>query len=196
MPRNPRSWGWPRNLEYQFQWFVMVDLYGKAWPLAFQMYKSKMDNVEIMFLLKNAAVHICNVQLNSWSYSISPVPVTRPGHLFLPYLPDEEYDSCKLLILQLCPSTCFALCGKNVLLSAPLELTQTYTGTSLPTGYCELTGSAAPSRGGVQHVKVKERAWVAVYTRWGPYLTPDQDCPTCWPSGFVMRQSVHGAIYV
>jgi hypothetical protein len=35
-----------------------------------------------------------------------------------------------------------------------------------------------------------------VYTGWGPYLTPDQDCPTCWPSGFVMRQSVHGAVYV
>jgi hypothetical protein len=35
-----------------------------------------------------------------------------------------------------------------------------------------------------------------VYTGWGPYLTPDQDCPTCWPSGFVMRQSVHGAIDV
>ena len=70
----------------------MLDLYGKDWPLPFQMYKSKTDNVNITFLLKNAAVQICNVHLNSWSYSISPVPVTRLGHLFLPYLIDGEYD--------------------------------------------------------------------------------------------------------
>jgi hypothetical protein len=69
----------------------------------------------------------------------------------------------KLLILRLSPSTWFAPCGKNILLNTPLELTQTYTRTALPTGYCELTGAAAPRPGeGVHHVKVKERTWVAV----------------------------------
>jgi hypothetical protein len=66
----------------------MVDLNGKDWRLAFQMYKSKMYNVNITLLLMNAAVQICNVHLNSSSYSISPVPVTRPDHLFLLYLID------------------------------------------------------------------------------------------------------------
>jgi hypothetical protein len=102
---------------------VMVDVCGKDWPLDFQMYKSKIGDVKIMFLLKNAAVQICNIHLNSLSGGISSVPchTSRP-----PLSPIFDWRGIRLLklVLKLCPSTYFALCGKSILITFNLSFAQ------------------------------------------------------------------------
>lgn len=121
-----------------------------------------MDNVNIAFPLMNAAVQICNV-ISALKLQHFTCPCDTSRLSLSPLFDCLRNTTSTATHLQLRPSTWFILSGKNILLGTPLQLTQTYTRTALPTGYCQLTGSVAPRPGkGVHHVKVKERTWVAV----------------------------------